>query len=151
MENQKTFRLTIAALCVAYLAARLWQLTDGCLWFDELFSVHAAEQSWSGMWSFVAQDLIHPPLFYALLKFWIATGGDGLLWLRLFPVLFAVLALVPFIHLCRELKLSRWTIVLAVALFAANGALIKYSQTLRMYSLLMFFSLMSIWLLFPVK
>ena len=98
------------------------------------------------MWSFVAQDLIHPPLFYALLKMWIGIGGEGLFWLRLFPVLFAALGLVPFIHLCRELKLSQWTIVLAVTLFAANGALIKYSQTLRMYSLLMFFSLMSIWL-----
>ncbi|MDI1241629.1 MAG: hypothetical protein PSX80_06875, partial [bacterium] len=61
MENQRTFRFTIFTLGVAYLAARLWQLTDGCLWFDEIFSVHAAEQSWGGIWSFVAQDLIHPP------------------------------------------------------------------------------------------
>ncbi len=131
---------------MAYIAVRVWQLTDGCLWFDELFSVHAAEQTWSGMWSFVAQDLIHPPLFYALLKMWIGVGGDGILWLRLLPVLFSVLALIPFIYLCRELKLNNATIALALGLFAINGALIKYSQTLRMYSLLMFLTLMSIWL-----
>jgi len=146
LENQKTFRITIIVLCAAYIGARLWQLTDGCLWFDELFSVHAAEQSWRAMWSFVAQDLIHPPLFYALLKIWIGIGGDGLLWLRLFPVLFAVLALVPFIYICRELKLSNSALAVALGLFAVNGALIKYSQTLRMYTLLMFLSLMSIWL-----
>ena len=146
MENQKIFRLTITALCVAYFVARLWQLTDGCLWFDEVFSVHAAEMPLGTMWTFVAQDLIHPPLFYALLKFWIGIGGDGLLWLRLFPVLFAVLALVPFIYLCRELKLSNATLAIALALLAVNGALIKYSQTLRMYTLLMFLSLLSIWL-----
>ncbi len=133
-------------LCAAYIGARLWQLTDSCLWFDEIFSVHAAEQSWSGMWSFVAQDLIHPPLFYALLKVWMGLGGDGLLWLRLFPVLFAVLALVPFLYLCRELKFSNAAVTLALGLFAVNGALIKYSQTLRMYSLLMLLTLMSIWL-----
>ena len=98
------------------------------------------------MWSFVAQDLIHPPLFYALLKMWIGVGGDGLLWLRLFPVLFSFLALIPFIYLCRELKLNNATIAIALGLFAVNGALIKYSQTVRMYTLLMFLSLMSIWL-----
>lgn len=146
MENPKIFRLTIAALCVVYFAARLWQLTDACLWFDEIFSVHAAEMSWSGMWSFVAQDLVHPPLFFALLKIWIGIGGDGLLWLRLFPVLFAALGLVPFIYLARELKLDRSAIAIAVALLAVNGTLIKYSQTLRMYSLLMFLTLTSIWL-----
>ena len=64
-------------VCAAYVVLRLWHLTDGCLWFDEIFSVHAAEQTWSGMWSFVAQDLIHPPLFYALLKLWIGVGGEG--------------------------------------------------------------------------
>ncbi len=136
----------LVAVCAAYLAARLWQLTDGCLWFDEIFSVHAAEMSWGAMWTFVAQDLIHPPLFYALLKIWIGVGGDGLLWLRLFPILFAVLSLVPFIYLCRELKLNQTSLALALTLFAVNGALIKYSQTLRMYSLLLFFSLTSIWL-----
>ncbi|MEQ1764972.1 MAG: glycosyltransferase family 39 protein [Pyrinomonadaceae bacterium] len=146
MENQKIFRFTIVALCAAYIAARLWQLSDACLWFDEIFSVHATEQSWGGMWSFVAQDLIHPPLFYALLKMWIGVGGDGLFWLRLFPVLFSVLALVPFTYLCRELKLNNSTLALALGLFAINGALIKYSQTLRMYTLLMLLTLMSIWL-----
>ena len=98
------------------------------------------------MSSFVAQDLIHPPLFYALLKIWIGIGGDSLLWLRLFPVFFATLALFPFLHLCRELKVGRHAIVVALFLFAVNGSLIKYSQTLRMYTLLMFLSLFSIWL-----
>lgn len=146
MENQKLFRFTIVALCAAYIAARLWQLTDACLWFDEIFSVHAAEQSWGALWSFVAQDLIHPPFFYALLKLWIGVGGDGILWLRLFTVLFAVLAIVPFIYLCRELKLSNGAVAVALGLFAINGDLIRYSQTVRMYTLLMFLSLASIWL-----
>ncbi|MEO5859949.1 MAG: glycosyltransferase family 39 protein [Pyrinomonadaceae bacterium] len=146
MEDPKKFRLAIGALCAAYIAARVWQLTDACLWFDEIFSVHAAEQSWREMWSFVAQDLIHPPLFYALLKIWIGVGGDGLLWLRLFPVLFSALVLIPFIYLGRELKLRSSAILLALALFATNGALIRFSQTLRMYTLLMFLSLLSIWL-----
>jgi len=103
--------LALAAMCVLYIAARLWGLADSCLWFDEIFSVHAAEHAWNSLPWFVAQDLIHPPLFYVLLKFWIGIGGDGLLWLRLFPVLFSVIALIPFLLLGRELKVPVQPIV----------------------------------------
>lgn len=142
----KRSAIVIGVIALAYLAARLWRLTDSCLWFDEVFSIHAAEHSWSDLLPFVAKDLIHPPLFYLLLKLWITAGGESLLWLRLFPVLFAVLALVPFWMLCRELKLRSTTIIAAFGLFAVNGALIKYAQEMRMYSLLLFLSLVSIWL-----
>lgn len=136
----------IGLLAAVYIAARLWRLTDSCLWFDEIFGIHAAEHTWAGLIEFVAKDLIHPPLFYALLKLWIAVGGEGLLWLRLFPVLFAVLALLPLWMLCRELKLRPAAVTVAFGLFAVNGALIKYAQEVRMYSLLLFLSLVSIWL-----
>jgi uncharacterized membrane protein len=81
-------RLAIAAICVLYIAVRMWRLTDTCLWFDEIFGVHAAGHDWNSILGFVAQDLIHPPLFYLLLKLWIGIGGESLQWLRLFPVAF---------------------------------------------------------------
>jgi hypothetical protein len=59
------YRWLIGFLCLLYAAVRLWRLTDACIWFDEIFGVHAAEHTWGEMWWFVAQDLIHPPLFYA--------------------------------------------------------------------------------------
>src|SRR5215204_4008262 len=139
-------RLIVGAICVVYIAARIWRLTDSCLWFDEIFSVHAAEHDWSSLYSFVAKDLIHPPLFYILLKLWMWTGGEGVYWLRLLPVLFSILAIIPFIYLCRELKLPTSVMILALGLFAVNGALIKYTQTLRMYSMLMCLALLSMWL-----
>lgn len=131
---------------MVYVALRVWGLADSCLWFDEIFGVHAAEHAWREMFWFVAQDLIHPPLFYVLLKIWMSIGGDGLIWLRLFPVFFAVLSIAPFLYLCRELKLGRLTILVAFILLAVNGSLIKYAQEVRMYSLLLFLSLVSIWL-----
>ncbi len=136
----------MAVLIAAYTAFRFWGLTASCLWFDEIFSIHAAEHTWDTLFSFVALDLIHPPLFYVLLKLWIGIGGESLLWLRSFPVVFAVLALIPFIALCREHKLKFGTQLLAVLFFAVNGSLIKYSQEVRMYSLLLCLSLFSIWL-----
>ncbi len=146
LEKRRSTSIWILALCFLYIALRLWGLTDSCLWFDEIFSVHAAEHSWTSNFWFIAQDLIHPPLFYVLLKVWIAIGGEGLLWLRLFPVMFSAVALVPFVYLCRELKLKNSTTLFALVFFAVNGSLIKYAQEVRMYSLLLCLSLFSIWL-----
>ncbi|HSK72168.1 MAG TPA: glycosyltransferase family 39 protein [Pyrinomonadaceae bacterium] len=147
MENNRNFWLpVIFAIGIVYILLRLWRLTDACLWFDEIFSIHAAEYDWQTLFWFVAQDLIHPPLFYALLKIWIALGGESLFWLRFFPVFFSCLALVPFYFLCRQFELKYSTIAAALSFLAVNGALIKYTQTLRMYTLLMFFALFSFWL-----
>jgi uncharacterized membrane protein len=147
MKDSRFFQVTvIAVLTLTYAAARLWNLTASCLWFDEIFSVHAATHSWATILRFVAKDLIHPPLFYLLLKVWILAGGDGIFWLRLFPVLISVAAIVPFLYLTRELKLSDWSRSIAYLLFAVNGSLIRYSQEVRMYSLLLCISLVSIWL-----
>ncbi len=136
----------IGILVLVYAAARMWRLTESCLWFDEIFSVHAARHAWPELITFVAKDLIHPPLFYLLLKAWIAIGGEGLFWLRSFSLLFAVLSLIPLGYLCREMKLPQTEATIAIGLFAVNGSLIKYAQEVRMYSLLMFFTLLSMWL-----
>ena len=131
---------------VLFVAARLWRLTASCLWFDEIFGVHAARMKWAEMVKFVAADIIHPPLFYALLKLWIGIGGESLLWLRLLPVILTTAALVPIVLLCRELKLQANEINLTIALLAVNGYLIKYAQEVRMYSLLFFVTCLSLWL-----
>jgi hypothetical protein len=138
--------LLTAALVGLYVAARLWRLTASCLWFDELFGVHAARHTWSGLWRFVAADLIHPPLFYALLKVWAAAGGESPYWLRLFPVVASVAALAPLLLLARELKLGAAATNVALLLAAANGYLIKYAQEVRMYGLLLLLALTSLWL-----
>jgi uncharacterized membrane protein len=139
-------QIIIVSILLAYAALRFWGLTSSCLWIDEIFSVHAAEHAWGEMFWFVAQDLIHPPLFYALLKLWIGLGGESLWWLRFFSVFFALLTVVPFLQLCREVKLKLPETAVALGMLAANGALIKYAQEVRMYSLLLFLSVVSIWL-----
>jgi uncharacterized membrane protein len=152
-KNNKFFSQFGIFLAVAlYVAVRFWGLTDSCLWFDEIFSVHAANHHppnalpIPALLDFVAQDLIHPPLFYIWLKFWILASGESLLWLRLFPVFFSILALVPLLLLCRELKFSATEKITAITLLAVNGLLVKYSQEVRMYSVLFCLSLFSIWL-----
>lgn len=146
-NNKFISQIGIFSAVALYIAARLWGLTDSCLWFDEIFSVHAANHRLPGaLLDFVAQDLIHPPLFYIWLKFWIFAGGESLVWLRLFPVFFSILALAPLLLFCRELKFSNTEKIAAITFLAVNGSLIKYSQEVRMYSVLFCLSLFSIWL-----
>lgn len=144
--SERKWSAIFITLCLCYAALRFWNLTAYCLWFDEIFSVHAAEHDWFSIFGFIAQDLIHPPLFYLLLKLWISVGGETLFWLRLFPVIFSIAALIPFYFLCRQLKLKNSATALAFLLFAVNGGLIKYAQEVRMYSLLLCLSLFSMWL-----
>lgn len=136
----------IVGLCVAFAALRFWRLFDSCLWFDEIFSVHAATEPWSRILGFVADDLIHPPLFYILLKVWIAVGGDGLVSVRLFPFVFSLATVVPFLYLCRDLKLRAAQVILGLTFLTVNGALIKYAQEVRMYSVVMLLAMFSVWL-----
>jgi uncharacterized membrane protein len=137
---------SIFLIAAFYAAARGLRAADSCLWFDEIFSVHAATRDWQELWRFVALDLIHPPFFYAALKIWIATGASSLFWLRMLPVLFALAAIKPFLLLCGELNLSKRETVSAFVLIAVNGALIRYAQEVRMYSLLFCLSLASLYL-----
>jgi 4-amino-4-deoxy-L-arabinose transferase-like glycosyltransferase len=131
---------------VLFVAARVWRLTIYSLRPDDIFSLRAARLGWTDLIDFVVKDVVHPPLFYLLLKIWIGIGGESQLWLRLFPVLAAVAAIVPFFLLCRELKLRAAEINLALMLMAVNGYLIYHAQEVRMYSLLLFFTLWSLWL-----
>lgn len=151
-DYPESYRQTLlpwfALICALFIGARLWRLTSSCLWFDEIFSVHAARHSWSNLLYFVAADIIHPPFFYVLLKIWIGLGGESVSWLRSLPVIFGIASILPFTLLCRELKLKTAEINLALLLLAVNGYLIKYAQEVRMYSLLFFLSLCSIWLFF---
>lgn len=134
-----------AAAAVAYVAMRLWNLTAYSLWGDEIFSLRAARMPVRLMFDAVIADAVHPPLFYVLLKAWVSVGGDALWWLKLFPVLTSVLALVPFALLCRELKLRYSESSLALALLAVNPYLVLYAQELRMYSMLFALTLVSLW------
>lgn len=137
--------LILAGITVSAIV-RVIGLTDSCLWFDEIFSVQSAELGWIDLIEFVAEDIVHPPLFYLVLKLWMAIGGDGLLWLRLCSVLLATFAIVPLVFLGFELKLSQLSIAVATVFYAVNGALIKYSQEVRMYGLLLLLSTTSTWL-----
>jgi 4-amino-4-deoxy-L-arabinose transferase-like glycosyltransferase len=142
----KPFALVMFPILVVYIGTRLWDLTSYGLFSDEIFSIWVASNSWRELAALVVEDVVHPPLFYILLKLWVIAFGDSLLSVKLFPVLISVAAIVPFFMLCRELRLKGAAFNLALVLMAVNEYLITYSQDLRMYSLVMLMTVTSLWL-----
>lgn len=133
-------------VAILFMALRFWKMSAYSIWGGEAFSMIGAKQDWQGMFSYVIADIVHPPLFYILLKLWIAIGGESVLWLKMLPILSGIALIVPFYFLCRELGLQWPEMSLALFLAAVNGYMLHYAQELRMYSLFTFLSLCSFWL-----
>lgn len=142
----KTAKAIFALITVLFLTIRLWELTLYGLFSDEVFTAQIVSLGWGEMIREIIRDVVHPPLFYLLLKAWVLIGGNSLLWMKLFPVTFAMASIIPFYLLCRELRLKPATTNLALSLMAVNEFLINYAQELRMYSLLFFLTIASLWM-----
>jgi mannosyltransferase len=138
--------IVLAGICLIYAALRLYHLSAFAMWHDEVFSVVVARMSWGAMFHAVIADLVHPPLFYILLKTWIALGGQSLFWMRLLPYLFSIGTILPLLALLKQLPLPGQAGIAALLLVTFNPPLIRYSQELRMYSLLVLLSVISLWL-----
>jgi hypothetical protein len=142
----KTSQVIFLLIAILFAATRLWNFTAYGLFSDEVFTAQTISLSWHDMFGAVIYDVVHPPLFYVLLKTWIHIGGSSLGWMKLFPVAVSIASIVPFYLLCRELKLKAATMNLALYAMAVNEYMVGYAQELRMYSLLLLLTISSLWL-----
>jgi hypothetical protein len=139
-------RWVLLGVSAAYIAMRVYRGAAICMDGDEIFSVGVASHDWRGLMTAVGADSIHPPLFYFLLKLWMAIGNDSLFWVRLLPTLFSTLSIIPVVMLGREFHLRPAAINTSIGLAAIHPFLLYYSQHVRMYTLLMLCALTSLWL-----
>lgn len=121
--------LLALALCL-----RLYGLTDSAIWGDESSSLFLARYSPLQLWQHAAHD-VHPPLYFYLLHLWTGVLDEGVLSLRLFSAVFGTLAVFLGGWLAWRLA-SRRAAMLAVLLLALLPTAVRYSQEVRMYSLL---------------
>lgn len=123
-------------LPVVGLAAwlRFYDLTAAAIWGDEGSSLLLSQYSLADLWVHASHD-VHPPLYFMLLKGWIGLFGDGIFSIRLLSALPGIATVLLGAWLVRLIATARaaW---LAALLLALLPTAVRYSQEVRMYSLL---------------
>ena len=136
---------------------RLWPIDAHSFWLDEAYSwTMATKFSFSEIVQRTANDF-HPPLYYMVLKCWIAVFGESEIAQRMLSVTCDVFTIWMLYVFCRDAFAatndgdgkctSRSVGVLAAALYAVNGIHIHWSIETRMYSMATLLSVVSSWLL----
>ncbi len=132
-------RLWWVPILALAMALRFYHLTSAAIWGDEGSSLLLSEYALGDLWFHAAHD-VHPPLYFFLLRGWIELFGDSIWSIRGMSAIPGVIAVGLGIWLTRQLS-TRRAAVLAGVLLALLPTAVRYSQEVRMYSLL------GVWLL----
>ncbi|AUF99604.1 hypothetical protein CXQ81_03035 [Pseudomonas sp. 09C 129] len=120
-------------------ATRFYDLTAAAIWGDEGSSLLLSRYGLSELWVHAAHD-VHPPLYFMLLRGWIALFGDGIFAIRSFSAWPGIVCVGLGVWLVAQIA-SRRAAILAGFLLALLPTAVRYSQEVRMYALL------GVWLL----
>lgn len=126
----------LVVVTVFALVIRFHGITVPAVWLDEAFSILLARYEPWDIWSVTARD-VHPPLYYLVLHYWITMFGDGVLAVRSLSAIADVGTILLSIRLM-SLVASRRATWIAALLLALLPISVRYSQEVRMYSLLGF-------------
>jgi hypothetical protein len=144
-HNRALSALWMAVVTLLGFALRSHQLGAQSFWFDEGWSWHVASSAWPDMLSILRTIDSHPPLYYALLKVWMALAGSSDVSLRLVSAL-AGAAAIPLVYALSQRWFRDRALAMVAALWlACNPAHVFYSQETRMYALAVFFAGMAVY------
>nr|WP_064679509.1 glycosyltransferase family 39 protein [Pseudomonas silesiensis] len=126
----------LIAVVILALLMRFHAITIPAVWYDEAFSLLLARETPWEIWPITARD-VHPPLYYVLLHYWMLLVGDDVLSARSLSVLADVGTLLLSIKLMSLVATRRatWIAALLLALLPIS---IRYSQEVRMYTMVSF-------------
>lgn len=148
MESRKAKLIRIGALifiiAIGTYLRILCMNKPGGLWYDEIKTFAFAKHSlpWGIIHTLMRNDL-HCPLHYFYLHIWMNIFGTGDIALKMSSMIFGVLT-IPTAYLAgKELSDENGGLLTAL-FFSINSGLIYYSQEVRPYATLLFFSTLSI-------
>jgi len=131
-------------LALVAFAARAVSLDVQPLWRDEVDALRFATVSWSEMLASFTRPGWNGPLYYLLLRGWVALAGTSEYGMRFFSLTFGVLCVVLVYVLGRRL-FDRPTGLLAALLLATSPYLTWYGQEVKMYTLVPALALLAIY------
>lgn len=141
-------RTDIVALIVGisiFASISLATIANSSIWFDEAFSAYIIRFDFLEIWQFTSVD-VHPPLYYWLLKLWSLLFGTTDIALRSMSVLFAGVSIV-FGYLLLHRTLGRKVALYGLLAMVLSPILVRYSQEMRMYTLVLAIALAATYVL----
>lgn len=136
----KRYRWMLPILLLAFLL-RVAYLDAQSLWWDEAFSVTISRMDLQSLLAAVLADRVHPPLYYLVLRVWL-TLGQGEFVVRALSAFLGVLGMASLFPMAALVGDRRLGAVSAFAL-AISPMHIWYSQEARMYSLVVFLTVLA--------
>jgi len=130
------YRAGLSVLVILALIVRFHGISVPVIWYDEAFSVLLSERSPGMIWATTARD-VHPPLYYLILHYWTLPFGTTALALRSLSAVADVGTLILCLKLMSLLATRRATVFAGLMLVLLPLS-VRYSQEVRMYSLLGF-------------
>jgi hypothetical protein len=145
----------ILGLTLVAFALYLYQLDGQSIWRDEALSIVRARQPLSlllanrNVVQGVESPDLHPPLYFLLLRGWRTLAGESEFALRFPSLVAAVLSIALFGRVGRRIW-GRETGLWAAALATLSPFYLWYAQEIRMYTLLVWESLLLLYTLWPL-
>jgi 4-amino-4-deoxy-L-arabinose transferase-like glycosyltransferase len=136
--------LGVALLLGGY--CRLWDLTGHSLFIDEGFTFMVAGKPWPQMISEIVYHDFHPPLFYILTHYALATLHWQFWDYRYLTAPFGLISIVAAWAIARRL-FGDTAASIAALFIALEPSLIEWDRLYRMYSVMTALSALSWWLL----
>ena len=135
----------IGLLIIAF-AVRVFSLTNQSLWRDEVDALRFATAPWPALLGTFTRPGWNGPLYFALLRGWIALTGRTEFALRYFSLLAGVVAVALAFVFARRLS-NRLAAFLCALLFALSPYFIWYSQETKMYALVLALATLAVYAL----
>ncbi len=135
---QQRVRDRAAMLIVIMLAFawRAWGLDFQSLWRDEVDALRFATRPWPELLAMFTRPGENGPLFFLLLRPWLAVAGHSEYALRFISLIAGVIAVALGMALAGRLKAPRPARLVTGLLLATNPYLTWYSQEGKMYALI---------------
>jgi hypothetical protein len=138
--------VTVALFALAAFTVRAVSLDAQSLWRDEVDAMRFATAPLKEVLSNFSRPGWNGPLYFLLLRDWIALTGTSEYAMRFFSLLFGVLC-VPLVYVLGNRLFSQETGLIAALLVTASPYLTWYGQEVKMYTLLPALALLTIYAL----
>lgn len=125
----------LIAIAAVGVLLRFYWITAQSFWRNEFFSVFWVRHSWDFLWTDGMQAETNPPLYYTLLKLWIACFGDSVWAARSLSALASAVC-IPLLYLLVQEIGERRAALPAAAVMAIAPSQIFFANETRGYALI---------------